>query len=99
MSEQTPQEPTTLAVTSEQRRANLDASLQRFGASGWRIENRSDYQATIAKGKDIRHGLHLFLTIITGVWFIVWIGVYLRDRLQRRLVTVDEYGNVVEQKL
>ena len=75
-------EPTTTpAPTTEQRRANLDSALQRYGASGWRIENRSDFQATIAKGKDIKHGLHLYLTIITGgLWGLVWSGVWLKNR-------------------
>jgi hypothetical protein len=51
--------------TPDERKAGLDRTLQRYGAEGWRIETRSEFQATIAKGKQHSHGLHLFLTIIT----------------------------------
>lgn len=78
----------------------LDRTLQQYGASGWRIENRSDYQATIAKGKQTSHGLHLFLSIITlGLWLIPWLGLGMVGGVKRRMITIDGFGNTVEQKL
>ncbi len=86
--------------TAEERKAILDSTLQVWGARGWRIENRSDFQATVAKGKEVSHLLHLFLTLITlGIWLIFWLVLGVAGGVRRRLVTVDEFGNVVEQKL
>jgi len=86
--------------TADERKAVLDSALQRYGAGGWRIENRSDYQATVAKGKEVSHLLHFFLTLFTlGLWLILWLVLGVAGGVKRRMITVDEYGNVLEQKL
>ena len=36
-----------IVETPDERKAGLDSSLQLKGASRWRVENRSDYQATV----------------------------------------------------
>ena len=96
----TDQSERPLIQTSDQRKAAMDAALSRYGASGWRIENRSDYQATIATGKQVSHVLHLLLTLVTaGIWLIFWLGFGVLGGVKRRLVSIDEYGNVVEQKI
>jgi hypothetical protein len=90
----------TILKTAEERRATLDRTLQLWGAKGWRIETRSEFQATIAKGKEINNLLHLFLTIITlGIWLIFWLGLGIVGGVKRRMITVDEFGNIVEQKI
>lgn len=84
----------------DERKSILDRALQQYGAQGWRIENRSDFQATIAKGREISHTFHLLLTIFTlGFWLVVWFLVGLLGGNKRRMITIDEYGNVVTQKL
>ena len=89
-----------LVQTTDQRKAALDSALSRSGAQGWRIENRSDFQATIAKGKNISHLLHLILTVVTaGIWLIPWLVLGTAGKVRRRLLSVDEFGNVVEQKI
>ena len=86
--------------TADERKAALDRQLQQSGAQGWRIENRSDYQATIAQGKAVNNTLHLLLTIFTaGIWGIVWIFLLITGGIKRKMITVDEFGNPVEQKL
>jgi hypothetical protein len=91
---------TPLQLTADQRKAQLDATLANLGAQGWRIENRSDFQATIAKGNRTNHVLHLILTIVTlGLWAIVWILMAILGGEKRRLVTVDPYGNVANRKV
>lgn len=90
----------TILKTADERRSILDRTLQIWGAKGWRIENRSEFQATIAKGKDVNHLLHLFLALITvGIWLIFWLILGVGGGVKRRMITVDEFGNVVEQKL
>jgi hypothetical protein len=89
-----------LQKSLDARKADLDAALARFGAEGWRIENRSEFQATIAKGHRINHVLHLLLTILTlGFWAIVWIFLAIFGGEKRQLVTVDDFGNVVATKV
>jgi hypothetical protein len=95
-----PEPATTLQQTADQRKAGLDAALARFGAGGWRIETRSDFQATIVKGHRTNHVLHLILTIVTlGIWAIVWILMVLFGGEKREMVTVDPYGNIVSTKV
>jgi hypothetical protein len=63
----------TVKMPADERREVLNRELQKYGAMGWRTESRSEYQATIARGKQISHVLHLLLTIITfGTWLLVW---------------------------
>ena len=71
------------------------------GAQGWRIETRSDFQATVAKGKDHNHILHLILTILTGgLWgLFVWLPLVIFSGLKRRMISIDEYGNIIDNKL
>ncbi len=91
---------TPIAASAEERKAALDRALQTYGAKGWRVETRSDFQATIAKGKELSHVLHIILTLFTiGLWLIVWLGLGIFGRVHRRMITIDEYGQVIEQKL
>jgi len=45
--------------------------------------------------------LHLALTIFTaGLWgLFVWLPLAVLGGLKRRMITIDDYGNTVEQKL
>ena len=87
-------------MDADEREEILNRTLQRSGANGWRVESRSRFQATIAQGKDTNHVLHLILSIVTfGFWLVVWALVAIFGGLKRRVVTVDQYGNVLEQKL
>lgn len=89
------------AKSPDERKAILDRRLSEAGgAQGWRIENRSDFQATVAHGKPIHHVLHLILTILTaGLWLIVWICLAIFGGVKRRLLSVDDYGNIIDQKI
>jgi hypothetical protein len=94
-----PAVPTSAAKSAEERKAILDSALARAGGRGWRIETRSDFQAMIAQGHRVNHILHLILSIITfGLWLIVWILMGVFGGEKRAMVTVDEYGNVQEQR-
>ena len=86
--------------SGDERKSILDRTLADRGAQGWRIETRSDFQATIATGNRINHVLHLILTIVTlGLWAIVWIILAIAGGIKRHMITVDEYGNIVERKI
>jgi Glyoxalase-like domain len=84
-------------LSADQRKATLDRTLQIQEAQGWRIEARSDFQATIAKGKPLNNMLHLLLTIVTlGIWGIVWASLAITGGVKRRTITIDEDGNVID---
>lgn len=80
-------------VSTEERRQLMDQAVVEFTSGGWRVESRTDYQATFAKGHRHSHGLHLFLSIVTlGLWLFVWVPLSVFGGEKRRTVWVDEYG-------
>ncbi len=86
--------------TPDERKQLLARTLQTEVAQGARIESQSDYQAVTVKGHRINNTLHLILTIVTfGLWGIVWIVLAFTGGEKRSMVTVDDYGNVMVQKL
>lgn len=92
-------EPGEARQSAEKRKATLERQLRPYAAQQWRIETRSDFQATIAKGERVHHTLHLILTILTMVWGIVWAWLVVFRGIERRMITVDEYGNVVDTSI
>ncbi len=87
----------TVKATDE-REQILARSLQDYSAQGWRIETRSEFQATVAKRTAFSYGLNVFLTIITfGLWKVVLVHTGGRTGVKRHTVTVDEFGNVADQ--
>lgn len=96
---ESPPSPPPPPPSLDQRRAALEAAIQDAARAGWRVESRSDTQATIAKGKRPSHVLHLLLSIITlGIWLIVWLVVLLFGGEKRRLITVSEDGSIKRQR-
>lgn len=90
----------TRPLSIDERRELLDGALIYFAKGGWRVEHRTDVQATIAKGKPTSHLLHLFLAIITlGVWLIVWLVLGIGGGVKRKVITITEYGMMDEQKV
>ena len=82
-----------MPVSAEQRRQLMDQAVVEFTNGGWRVESRSEFQATLVKGHRHSHLLHLLLTIFTlGLWGIVWICLVVFGGEKRRVVWVDEYG-------
>jgi hypothetical protein len=81
-------------VSPEERRRMVDAAATDFVSHGWRLENRSDYQAVFVKGHRPNHILHLLLTIFTGgLWgLFVWLPLSIFGGEKRQIVSVDEYG-------
>jgi hypothetical protein len=83
----------TAAKSADERKALLARAVADQTRQGWRVESQSDYQTIMVKGRHVKHILHLVLTLLTGVWGIVWLTIWLLYRERRAIVTVDEYGN------
>ena len=66
---------------------------------GWRVEWRSEREALLVSGHRPNHLVHGILTLVTGVWLVVWIVVALSGGEQRLLVGVDDSGDVYRDRL
>lgn len=87
-----------LAVkTPEERRAALAQRLQYIvNVDHARIESQTDYQAVVVTGKPTNHILHLLLSIFTlGLWIPVWIILAIVGGEKRRIIAVDDFGQVL----
>ncbi len=86
--------------TTDERKVILSQQLQTAAARGLRIESQSDFQAILVEGKPVNHILHAILTIFTCLlWGIVWAIIAATGGEKRQMVVVDEFGNVLWQKL
>lgn len=87
-------------METSERNHVLDGEVQRLAAQGWRVENRSDGQAMVAKGKPVNHLLHFLLSVFTlGAWLVVWLCIAVFGGVSRRLVTVTPDGVVAVTKV
>jgi hypothetical protein len=89
-----------LRNSAEARKQALFNAVRSEVRSGWYVESQSDYHATLANAKNHRHGLHLFLSIITfGLWgLFVWLPLSVFGGLKRKMLSIDGYGNVTVRK-
>ena len=93
-------EVNTSRRTADERKVLLAQQLQTAAARGLRIESQSDFQAVLVEGKPVNHVLHAILTIFTCLlWGIVWAIIAATGGEKRQMVVVDEFGNVLWQKL
>jgi len=82
-------------MSTEDRRAILDRELVAIATRGYRVETRSEFQATVVRGSRPSHVLHLILSLVTlGIWLIVWALVALGPGEERFVLVVDERGHV-----
>jgi hypothetical protein len=83
----------------EERKSLLAQNLALQISQGYRIESQSDTMAVIVYGHRVNHILHFIVGIFTfGIWWLAWIFMCIVGGEKRKLLTVDEYGNVTLQK-
>jgi hypothetical protein len=93
-------EVSTTRRTADERKVILAHQLQTAAARGLRIESQSDFQAVLVEGQPVNHVLHAILTIFTCLlWGIAWAIIAATGGERRQMVVVDEFGNVIWQKL
>jgi hypothetical protein len=86
--------------SAEDRKALLAQAIQTQVVGGGRIESQSDFQAVIIKGHKVNHVLHFIIGFFTFfLWWIVWAVIAITGGEKRSMVTVDEFGNVMVQKI
>ena len=94
-----PQQSST-KKTAEERRALLAQAIQSQVVAGGRVESQSEFQAVVIKGHKVNHVLHFIIGFFTFfLWWIVWLVISLTGGEKRELVSVDEFGNVLVQRI
>ena len=92
--------PESQAVTADERKRKVANQIRTEVTQGGRVESQGDYDAVIATGKEINHTVHLIATIFTcGLWGLVWIVIALTGGIKRKMVSVDEYGQLLVQNI
>lgn len=87
--------PEIAKPTSEQRKSSLATAVANSVREGWNVQSQTEFQAVLVKGHKPNHVLHLILTLVTfGLWAIVWIALAFIQKVQHRVIDVDEFGNV-----
>ena len=82
--------------TPEARNAELERAVAEHVNAGWRVKSQADYEARLEKGSEPSTRWQVILTVLT-------VGMYGRIKwalaggTRRKTVSVDEYGNIVEQ--
>jgi hypothetical protein len=86
----------------EERQAVLAQEVARLVAYGdFRIEAQAETMAVMARGHRVNHLLHFYIGVFTlGVWwFTGWPALAIFGGEKRSIVAVDDYGNVLNQKV
>jgi hypothetical protein len=95
-----PEGETPVRKTDEQRKKVLADAIQREVVQGARVESQSEFQAVTVLGHRPNHTLHAIITFFTcGLWGIVWIVIALTGGEKRTMITVDDYGTPLVQRL
>lgn len=83
-----------------ERKTMLAQHVQQEVAKGGRVESQNDTTAVMVYGSSVNNVLHLILTLITaGLWLFIWIPIAIFGGEKRKMVVVDEFGNVQVQKV
>lgn len=86
--------------TVEERKVLLVQHVQNCIASGARVDSQSDTMSVIVYGKPVNHILHFLIGLFTfGIWWVVWLVLGLTGGEQRELITVEEDGTLLVQKV
>jgi hypothetical protein len=81
---------------AERRREILAQAIAVHLASPgtWRVEQQTDMNAILVRGKPVNHVLHLLLSLLTlGLWLFVWIPLMALGGETRYCLAVDDHGN------
>lgn len=82
-------------MSDVERKARLAQHVAGAAHGGWRVESQTDFQAVLVQGHRPNHLLHLILSVLTvGLWLIVWAILAIIGGEKRRVLRVDEAGNV-----
>jgi hypothetical protein len=84
----------------EERKAALAEAITRFVSNNYRVESQSETQAVMVRGNRPNHLLHFIIGFVTlGLWWLfVWLPLTIWGGEERRMLSVDTFGEVAEMK-
>ncbi len=84
-------------MDADQRKAALAMAVGMNVSRGARVEAQSDFQAVLVFGHPTNHVLHAIITFFTcGLWAFVWLLIGLTNKETRRVISVDQYGQILQ---
>lgn len=98
-----PQQPTA-EISVKARQERLSHLVSSKSLEGWVVVDRNDRDASavlMLPGKPVNHLLHFLVGVFTcGLWWIVWLILVLTQKKEQRMrVSIDNYGNLLEETL
>lgn len=81
-------------LTPAQRAVVLGKAIDDMVLKGAVVLRQDDESVIVAVRRPVSHVLHAILTLLTGVWGIVWIVNVLSRSDDRMRLRVDPWGNV-----
>lgn len=86
-------------MNDEERKRKMASAIAAAVARKGRVESQTDDMAVIVWGRPVNHLLHLVLTLVTvGFWVPVWIVLAVFGGEKRYVITIDEFGNILNQR-
>ena len=74
----------------------MDQAVAQYVSKGWAVESRTDTQAVLTRKPRIGWFWNILLTVLTGgLWLIVVVSKLINRKVERRVLTVDESGQLV----
>ena len=81
---------------AERKRILATYIATEVATKGTRVESQTDENAVLVYGKRVNHMLHLLLCVPTaGLWAVPWIIMAATGGEKRKVVRVDDYGNIL----
>ena len=81
--------------TAYDAKAVLGEHVDRYVASGHRIESRTDHVVTLVAGRPVNHLLHAILSIFTaGLWITGWVIVTLTGGERTVTLSINPDGSI-----
>jgi hypothetical protein len=74
----------------------LDQAVAKYVGQGWAIESRTDTQAVLTRKPKLGWFWNILLSVLTGgLWLIVVFFKLVNRKVERKVLTVDAAGNLV----
>ncbi|HEY8766901.1 MAG TPA: hypothetical protein VIP09_06525 [Dehalococcoidia bacterium] len=96
--------PQTTQITPAERVERLSKIVSAKTLEGWTVVDKNDRDVSavlMLQGKPVNHVLHFLIGLFTcGIWWIVWAILALTQKKEQRMrVSVDQFGNLLEEKM
>ena len=84
-------------VTINYLGGGMDQAVAQYVRQGWAVESRTDTQAVLTRKPRIGWFWNILLTLLTGgLWLIVVVFKLINRKVERRVLTVDQSGNLIK---